>query len=252
MWNEQDHPRDDDGKFTFKNAGSGATTTYGAANVLYKDSKIKAQKDKQEAEYKSKLLNILGDKVKPTNVLYGTTKELEEKIKGYELQSKLKGAITGGAASTNNNQNFTRPVEGNVISEFGPRKVSLKDASKDHKGIDIKVPVGTPVKAIADGTVIAARSGMKGYGVGVFVDHGIINGKHVISEYGHLSKFDVKVGDKIKKGQTIAKSGNTGTSEGPHLHVTIRENKIQVDPRKNLNYTQRSLRRPESKGISRR
>ena len=148
--------------------------------------------------------------------------------------------MTGGAASTNNNnQNFTIPVEGKVISEFGPRKVYLKDASKDHKGIDIKVPVGTPVKAIAGGTVIAARSGMKGYGVGVFVDHGIINGKHVISEYGHLSKFDVKVGDKIKQGQIIAKSGNTGTSEGPHLHITIRENKIQVNPRKYLNYSNR-------------
>ena len=77
---------------------------------------------------------------------------------------------------------------------------------------------------------------MKGYGIGIFIDHGIINGKHVISEYGHLSKCNVKVGDKIKQGQIIAKSGNTGTSEGPHLHITIRENKIQVNPRKYLNY----------------
>jgi len=237
MWNEQDHPRDNDGKFTFKNGASATNTKESPANILYKDEKIKREKDKQESEYKSKLLNILGNKAKPTDVLYGTTKQLEEKVKKYGLEKKLKGVMTGGAASINNNQNFTRPVEGKVISEFGPRKVSLKDASKDHKGIDIKVPVGTPVKSIADGTVIAARSGMKGYGVGVFVDHGMINGKHVISEYGHLSKFDVKVGDKIKQGQIIAKSGNTGTSEGPHLHITIRENKIQVNPRKYLNYS---------------
>ena len=237
-WDENLHPRDEDGKFTFKNGGNNSNTKESPANILYRDSKIKAEKDKQESEYKSKLLNILGNKATHADILYGTTKELEQKVKEYGLQDKLKGTMTGGASGINNNnsQSFTRPVEGKVISEFGPRKVSLKDASKDHKGIDIKVPIGTPVKAIADGTVIAARSGMKGYGVGVFVDHGIINGKHVISEYGHLSKFDVKVGDKIKQGQVIAKSGNTGTSEGPHLHITIRENKIQVNPRKYLNY----------------
>ena len=159
-------------------------------------------------------------------------------MREYGFEDELEGVIAGGASGIDNynGQSFARPVEGKVISEFGPRKVSLKDASNNHKGIDIKVPIGTPVKAIADGTVIAARSGMKGYGVGVFIDHGIINGKHIVSEYGHLSKYNVKVGDKIKQGQVIAKSGNTGTSEGPHLHITIRENKIQVNPRKYLNY----------------
>ena len=87
---------------------------------------------------------------------------------------------------------------------------------------------------MADGTVVAANGGMRGYGHGIFVDHGMINGKHVVSEYGHLSSFDVKVGDKIKQGQVIAKSGNTGISSGPHLHITIRENKVPVDPKKYL------------------
>lgn len=62
----------------------------------------------------------------------------------------------------------------------------------------------------------------------------MINGKHVVSEYGHLSSFEVKVGAKIKQGQVIAKSGNTGTSSGPHLHITIKENKVPVDPKKYL------------------
>ena len=79
-WDESKHPRDDDGKFTFKNGISSSSTKESAASVLYKDSKIKEQKDKQEAEYKSKLLNILGDKARSTDVLYGTTKELEEKV----------------------------------------------------------------------------------------------------------------------------------------------------------------------------
>ena len=126
---------------------------------------------------------------------------------------------------------FIRPLEGKITSNFGYRKSPAQGATTNHSGIDIAVPVGTPVKSIADGTVTAAKGGMRGYGNGVFVDHGIINGKHVVSEYGHLSKFEVKVGDKVLKGQELAKSGNSGTSTGPHLHLTIREDNIPVDPK---------------------
>ena len=126
---------------------------------------------------------------------------------------------------------FEKPVEGKITSDFGYRVAPAKGASTGHSGIDIGVPVGTPVKSMADGTVIAANGGMCGYGNGVFVDHGIINGKHVVSEYGHLSEFAVKVGDKVSRGQIIAKSGNTGISTGPHLHLTIRENGIPINPK---------------------
>ena len=85
MWNEQDHPRDDDGKFTFKNGGSSSNTKESAANILYKDTKIK----KQESEYKSKLLNILGDKATHADVLYGTTKELEKRLKNTGCKMNL-------------------------------------------------------------------------------------------------------------------------------------------------------------------
>jgi len=125
---------------------------------------------------------------------------------------------------------FILPVEGKITSDFGYRIAPVKGASTGHSGIDIGVPEGTPVKSIADGTVIAANGGMRGYGKGVFIDHGIINGKHVVSEYGHLSEIEVKVCDKVKAGQVIAKSGNTGISTGPHLHLTIRENGIPVNP----------------------
>lgn len=127
---------------------------------------------------------------------------------------------------------YTKPVEGNITSDFGYRTAPIKGASTGHSGIDIGVPVGTPVKSIADGTVVAANGGMRGYGNGVFIDHGMINGKRVVSEYGHLNSFEVKVGDKVKAGQIIAKSGNTGISTGPHLHLTIRENNTPVDPKK--------------------
>ena len=115
------------------------------------------------------------------------------------------------------------------------RKQPTAGASTNHKGIDIAVPIGTPVKTISSGTVTKAGAS-KGYGIAVFVDHGMINGKHVTSEYGHLSKTDVKVGDKIEAGQIVAKSGNSGVSQGPHLHITIKENNIPVNPRKYIDF----------------
>ena len=127
--------------------------------------------------------------------------------------------------------NFIKPVEGRITSYFGYRTAPIQGASTGHSGIDIGVPLKTPVKAIADGTVIAANSGMRGYGNGVFIDHSLINGKRLVSEYGHLSEFLVKTGEKVKQGQVIAKSGNTGVSTGPHLHLTIRENGAPVNPK---------------------
>ena len=102
-WNEQDHPRDDDGKFTFKNGGVSGTKE-SSASILYRDEKIKKEKDKIESEYKSKLLNILGNKATSADILYGTTKELEEKVKEYGLEDKLKGTMTGGASGIENQE----------------------------------------------------------------------------------------------------------------------------------------------------
>ncbi len=104
IWDENKHPRNNEGKFTFKGGGSNSNTKENPASILYRDSKIKAGKDKQESEYKSKLLNILGNRAKPTDVLYGTTKELEEKVKDYGLESKLRGIITGGASGIENQE----------------------------------------------------------------------------------------------------------------------------------------------------
>ena len=157
---------------------------------------------------------------------------------GTHVKAHWRSKSSTGSSQNNNSKNkeedkkFTMPLDGKITSDFGYRKSPAQGATTNHSGIDIAVPVGTPVKSIADGTVTAAKGGMRGYGNGVFVDHGIINGKHVVSEYGHLSKFEVKTGAKVKQGQIIAKSGNTGVSTGPHLHLTIRENGIPVNPQK--------------------
>ena len=80
------------------------------AKILYGDTH---KKEKAENEYRSNLLNILGDKARPTDVLYGTTKELEEKVKEYGLERKIKGAITGGAA------NINKQETSNITGDYG-------------------------------------------------------------------------------------------------------------------------------------
>lgn len=89
--------------------------------------------------------------------------------------------------------------------------------SAKHSGQDFGVPTGTPVKSVHKGTVVEAGDGGS-YGNNIVIKHP--NGK--FSQYAHLSKFEVGVGDHVKTGGEIAKSGNTGNTSGPHLHFEIR------------------------------
>lgn len=111
---------------------------------------------------------------------------------------------------------------GSVTSKFGPRWGRM------HEGIDIGLPIGSSIKSVDGGKV--TFSGYKnGYGLCVIVNHG----GGYSSLYGHNSKLLVKAGDSVFQGQEIAKSGNTGRSTGPHLHIEILKNGKPVNP---LNY----------------
>ena len=121
------------------------------------------------------------------------------------------------------------PVYGTTTSSFGTRKSPFGYGSEFHPGIDISVPVGTPVKAAGKGVVTYA-GWLSGYGNVVIIDHGY----GIQSVYGHNSQILVKVGQTVKRGDIIAKSGNTGRSTGPHVHFEIRVNGNPVDPMKYL------------------
>lgn len=118
---------------------------------------------------------------------------------------------------------FDWPVRGRISSNFGMRWGRM------HNGMDIAVVTGTPVKAAADGRVTFSGSN-GGYGIMVIIDHG--NG--VETRYAHNSRNVVSVGQQVRRGDTIAYSGNTGNSTGPHLHFEIRYRSTPVDPRKYL------------------
>jgi murein DD-endopeptidase MepM/ murein hydrolase activator NlpD len=94
-----------------------------------------------------------------------------------------------------------------------------------HEGIDIVTDTGTPVHASGNGTV-AFVGRNKGYGLEVEIDHGF--GYRTI--YAHLSSSKVKLGQKVNRGDIIAKTGNTGLSSGPHLHYEVHHNGVKQDP----------------------
>ncbi|MGI6565903.1 MAG: M23 family metallopeptidase [Firmicutes bacterium] len=118
---------------------------------------------------------------------------------------------------------FDWPARARISSRFGSRWGSM------HYGLDIAIPIGTPVRAAADGRV--TWSGARGsYGNLVIIDHG----QKVETRYAHNSRLAVKAGDTVKRGQIIAYSGNTGRSTGPHLHFEIRYRGTAVNPEKYL------------------
>jgi murein DD-endopeptidase MepM/ murein hydrolase activator NlpD len=112
------------------------------------------------------------------------------------------------------------PVRGRVISSYG------SGAGKNGDGIDIAVPEGTPVKAAENGVVIYAGDGLKEFGNTVLVRHE--NG--LVTVYGHASELKVARGAKVKRGQEIATSGMSGTTDRPKLHFEVRKNSAPVDP----------------------
>ena len=124
------------------------------------------------------------------------------------------------------------PVEGRVASGFGERMDPIDGEGEFHTGIDIDAPYGTPVRAAADGTVIAAHP-VSGYGREVTLDHGF----GVSTIYAHLSAFAVVPGQHVIRGQVIGYLGDSGRVTGPNLHYEVRINNVPVNPYKYLRMT---------------
>jgi len=113
-----------------------------------------------------------------------------------------------------------------ITSGFGMRRHPVYGDMRQHNGIDISCPEGTPVYAVLDGTVEKA-SYVEEYGNLVVLRHQ----EELSTYYAHLSKILVKGGDEVQRGSLIAFTGNTGVSTGPHLHFEVRKNNIPIDPK---------------------
>jgi len=146
------------------------------------------------------------------------TPQVEEKT---APEAVVKPSEATGALPT-----FRWPVRGKVITTYG-----AKTNGKSNDGINLAVPEGTPVKAAEDGVVAYSGNELKGYGNLVLVRHS--NG--YVTAYAHASELMVKRGDTIKRGQIIAKSGQSGEVGSPQLHFEIRKGSSPVDPLQFLN-----------------
>ena len=207
-----------------------------------KDKKEILDKNKEEEKViKDELVkdkeNLDKDKIELKNLkeeLVKEEEELEKKLQKIAAQKTAASSDSNNLVNSNSSStvisNGSWPVPGysRVSSPFGYRIHPVLGIKKLHTGIDIPAPTGTPTVAVSSGTVI--YSGVQGsYGNTVMIQHD--NG--LVSLYAHNSSLVVKVGDKVKKGQVVAKIGSTGRSTGPHLHFEIRVNGTAQNP---LNY----------------
>ncbi|MGB9680197.1 MAG: M23 family metallopeptidase [Minisyncoccia bacterium] len=212
--------------------------------VLDKNAQLISEKIKNLNELEDKVMRMVGlsstktsrgnitrDSRNTSSISYdeNTTTQLASEIdqKSKDLENLM--AKVSDRLNYLNSIPSIYPVYGTITSPFGMRKSPYGYGSEFHPGIDIAVPVGTPVKAAGSGTVTYA-GWLSGYGKAIMIDHGY----GITSVYGHNSEILVKVGQTVKRGDIIAKSGNTGRSTGPHVHFEVRLNGNPIDPMKYL------------------
>ncbi len=113
-----------------------------------------------------------------------------------------------------------------LASGFGQRIDPFLKVKRMHYGLDFSIKVGTPIYATADGKAVIVKTSFGGFGKHIYLDHG--NGYKTV--YAHLDKFNIKRGQKVKRGELIAYSGNSGRSTAPHLHYEVHKNGEKVNP----------------------
>ena len=170
------------------------------------------------------------------DIVINTSKKLDELTKAIYIQSKSYDEIEMLAKNKMDmlaSIPAILPVSMNdpsvrFSSSFGYRIHPIYKTKKLHAGMDFSGPIGTPVYATGDGKVVYAKT-HKGYGKCILIDHGF----NYQTQYAHLDSYNVKKGQKVKRGDIIGYMGNTGQSTGPHVHYEVKKNGVAVDP---INY----------------
>lgn len=180
--------------------GVGGSADYLSRNLNIKDAEVR------------NLLNSVDEMIRLVEFEKNQTFEIANQLKLNEELHRCIPAI--------------KPTVGNYsIDGFGMRRHPILGIRRFHNGIDINCDYNTPVRSPGDGKVAVVER-RAGFGLVIEVDHGF--GYRTI--YAHLSKATVEEGEKVKRGQIIAKSGNSGLSSGPHLHYEIHHEGIAMDP----------------------
>ncbi|MDF1672233.1 MAG: M23 family metallopeptidase [Vicingaceae bacterium] len=151
--------------------------------------------------------------------LYIQSKSFDEVFEMAKKKEEMLASLP--AIQPVSNEDLTRMASG-----YGYRTDPVYKTTKFHAGMDFTAPRGTPIYATGDGKVIQADAANRGYGNHVRIKHGY----GYITLYAHMSKFNCKVGQKVKRGDVIGYVGNTGKSVGPHCHYEVRKNGNPINP----------------------
>ncbi|KWX03460.1 hypothetical protein TH66_11175 [Carbonactinospora thermoautotrophica] len=157
----------------------------------------------------------------------------EMRAEQLRLAAQVRGLMArearGVSGSSQRDGWLSRPVPGPITSPYGMRFHPVLHEWRLHTGTDFGVPMGTEVRAAAGGRVLWAGQS-RGYGYRVVVSHGYVGGRYVVTTYSHLSQLLVHAGERVTRGETLARSGDTGWSTGPHLHFEVMVDGEFVNP----------------------
>lgn len=189
--------------------------------VVYTQNGIKKYKNISlkiyDAKYKQETLHVNSSKVNPKvpKVKKRIAKEYNEAMKIYNTVS-TKSYL---------HSKFIVPMKSEVTSAFGTARIYNGSLKGYHSGTDFRADTGTPIIASNDGRVVLVKKRFYSGGT-VLIDHG----EGIYTCYFHMSKFNVKVNQFVKRGELLGLSGKSGRVTGPHLHFSARINGVQVDP----------------------
>jgi len=189
--------------------------------IHYKNKKIKASKFLflriEDAKYEREKISVKKSKVNPK------AKETKERIsKEYGEAMRIYSTVT---SKSQINSKFLLPMESFITSAFGKARIYNETLKGYHSGTDFRARVGTPIVSSNDGVVALVKDRFYSGGT-VLIDHG----HGIYTCYFHMCSFTVEAKQKVKKGQIIGLSGQSGRVTGPHLHFAVRINGVQVDP----------------------
>lgn len=206
-------------------------------------AKDRAESDRMLAELTAQNQQYTEFRNEDSELIEAVEKEIQDLIAGVKSPDEVTTAVKGDKPSNDDNQavgkadvfskndavlNMTYPVPGNYGISAGFPNYS---SGKYHGGIDFPCSTGSKVVAAQDGIVMAVKRLDYSYGYYIMIYHGTdAKGRSVVTLYAHNSSLLVSVGDTVKRGQQIAKSGSTGNSTGPHCHFEVRFNGAKVNP----------------------
>jgi murein DD-endopeptidase MepM/ murein hydrolase activator NlpD len=218
---------DSSGKTWFALAGVSLETAPGRYALELTGERLGAKIKSQEITYSRKF--AVGRATYPKielTVSKQFTEPNPDQVKQIEDDQKVKKDYLNRVTPEREwSGNFGAPADAAVSDVFGTQRVFNGKTQSSHLGLDFRVPSGTPVEAMNDGTVLLARP-LYFEGNCVVIDHG----QGLLTIYMHLSQFAVKEGGHVKRGQQVGLSGGTGRATGPHLHVAVRWQGTYLDP----------------------